>query len=61
MTLKHFRQRLQQQYRRLLIEGSYVAERSHEDVQVLLFQVAHFYTEIFFQNGTDEVLGCPQF
>lgn len=62
MTLKHF-QKLSghKQYRELLGKGVHIAERRSQHAEVLLFQVAHFYTEVFFDPNTDEVSGARSF
>jgi hypothetical protein len=57
MTLQHFRALApHKQNRKLIAEGVCIAERKHEELQALLFQVDNFYVEVYFFPGGDEVL-----
>lgn len=62
MTLKYFKRLSEgKQYRRLLLKGICVGERTTEDLQLLLFQIDMFYVEVAFHKETDEVLSCRSF
>lgn len=62
MTLKYFRKLSEsKQFRRLLVKGVCIAERSNDEAQLLLFQVDSFYVEIAFDKTTDEVLRSRHF
>jgi hypothetical protein len=62
MTLQHFNSLNQNiQYRNLLLNGVCLTDRFIEDTCVLLFQLDHFYVEVFFDKHSDEILKSRSF
>lgn len=62
MQLKYFQLLLgSKEYRPLLQQGIYLAERRCDDSQVLLFAVEHYYAEVFFDPYTDDINGSRCF
>lgn len=62
MTLKYFRKLSEsQQYRRLLVDGTHIADRTGLRSMILLFQLEGYYIEVYFHHDTDELLGSRSF
>lgn len=62
MTLQQFQVLNQHyQFRHLLLDGTCIAERITEEMQVLLFQLGSFYVEVFFTVDCEEVLDTHSF
>jgi hypothetical protein len=62
MTRKYFSKLSEpNQYRRLLLKGVCIAERTQEGILLLLFQLDRFYVEVAFDNHSDEVLSARSF
>ena len=62
MTLQQFQVLNQHhQFHHLLLDGTCIAERTTEEVQVLLFQLGSFYVEVFFTPDCEEVFDTRSF
>ena len=56
MTIQSFTALSQDiQHRNLLLNGEFLADRSTEEAQILLFQLDRFYVEVYFSPYDDEV------
>lgn len=57
MTLQYFnRLPQQQQHKRLLSDGIYVADHKTDGIEALLFRLNNFFVEVCFPCDGDEVL-----
>ena len=62
MTLQHFNTLSEhKQHRKLLVNGTWLAERHTEDSNVLLFQLDTFYVEVYFTKQGDEIVHSHSF
>lgn len=62
MTLQHFNTLpQQQQHKRLLSSGRYIADYKTESTDALLFQLNNFFVEVCFSCEGDDVLYTRQY
>ncbi|HWJ25252.1 MAG TPA: hypothetical protein VNS32_01850 [Flavisolibacter sp.] len=56
MTIQNFTTLSQHiQHQNLLLNGEYIADRSTEEAQILLFQLGHFFVEVYFSQDGDDI------
>jgi hypothetical protein len=56
MTIQNFATLSQHiQHRNLLLNGEYIADRSTEEAQILLFQLDRFFVEVYFSQDGDDI------
>lgn len=62
MTLHHFNALNQEKQRRWVLQrGVYLCSRTSHDFTVLLFQLDHFYIEVYFYTATNTVFLIKSF
>ena len=62
MTIQHFNSlNKHHQQKKLLTKGQYVADRSTEDYQALLFELNGFFVEVTYNKQDDEVMNVTGF
>ena len=62
MTLQHFNTLCTyQQYRYIIVDGSFLIQRKTKDADILLFQLGQQYVEFYFNEEGNEIIKSRSF